>query len=117
MFDFTGTGYEVFGNCNAPKAVTYSAIIYCLRCMVGHDVPLNQGCLAPITTIVRPACSLMRLFESTITDPRGQHSVAIAQCCCCWRQRSHVAACRRRHSQSVQCLRRLAGKMMMRPCL
>ena len=30
------------GNCNAPRAVTLSAIIYCLRCMVGYDVPLNQ---------------------------------------------------------------------------
>jgi len=33
-FDFTGTGPQVLGNCNAPKAVTYSAIIYCMRCMV-----------------------------------------------------------------------------------
>ncbi|XP_044265519.1 5-oxoprolinase [Tribolium madens] len=46
--DFTGTGPEVWGNCNAPKAITLSALIYCLRCMVGHDVPLNQGCLAPV---------------------------------------------------------------------
>lgn len=46
--DFSGTGYEVWGNCNAPKAITLSALIYCLRCMVGHDVPLNQGCLAPV---------------------------------------------------------------------
>lgn len=50
--DFTGTGVEVHGNCNAPKAITLSALIYCLRCMVGHDVPLNQGCLAPIKVIV-----------------------------------------------------------------
>ena len=42
VFDFSGTGIEVYGNCNAPRAVTLSAIIYCLRCMVGHDVPLNQ---------------------------------------------------------------------------
>ena len=42
MFDFSGTGVEVYGNTNAPRAVTLSAIIYCLRCMVGHDVPLNQ---------------------------------------------------------------------------
>lgn len=48
-FDFTGTGAEVYGNTNAPRAVTYSAIIYTLRCLVGQDVPLNQGCLAPIT--------------------------------------------------------------------
>jgi 5-oxoprolinase (ATP-hydrolysing) len=40
--DFTGTGPEVWGNCNAPRAITLSALIYCLRCMVGHDVPLNQ---------------------------------------------------------------------------
>lgn len=50
-FDFTGTGEEVYGNCNAPKSVTYSAIIYCLRCMIGHDMPLNHGCLAPIEVI------------------------------------------------------------------
>lgn len=37
-----GTSYEVWGNCNAPKAITLSAVIYSLRCMVGHDVPLNQ---------------------------------------------------------------------------
>uniref|UniRef100_A0A7G3ARE1 Putative oxoprolinase n=1 Tax=Lutzomyia longipalpis TaxID=7200 RepID=A0A7G3ARE1_LUTLO len=50
--DFTGSGPEVIGNCNAPRAITLSALIYCLRCMVGHDVPLNQGCLAPIRVIV-----------------------------------------------------------------
>jgi hypothetical protein len=32
----------VYGNCNAPPAVAYSAIIYALRCMVTRDVPLNQ---------------------------------------------------------------------------
>ena len=37
-----GIGPEVFGNCNAPPAVTYSAAIYCLRCLVGADIPLNQ---------------------------------------------------------------------------
>ena len=39
---FSGTGYQVWGNCNAPRAITLSAILYCLRSMVGHDVPLNQ---------------------------------------------------------------------------
>jgi 5-oxoprolinase (ATP-hydrolysing) len=35
-------------NTNAPEAVTYSAIIYCLRCLISEDIPLNQGCLKPI---------------------------------------------------------------------
>lgn len=42
LCDFTGSGHQVWGNCNAPRAITLSALIYCLRCMVGHDVPLNQ---------------------------------------------------------------------------
>lgn len=33
-FDFAGTGYEIYGNLNAPPAVTCSAIIYCLRCLL-----------------------------------------------------------------------------------
>ncbi|EON67956.1 5-oxoprolinase (ATP-hydrolysing) [Coniosporium apollinis CBS 100218] len=48
VFDFTGTGPEVYGNINAPEAVTYSAIIYCLRSLISEDIPLNQGCLKPV---------------------------------------------------------------------
>jgi 5-oxoprolinase (ATP-hydrolysing) len=54
VFDFTGTGPEVYGNINAPQAVTYSAIIYCLRCLIKEDIPLNQGCLAPVKVIIPP---------------------------------------------------------------
>jgi 5-oxoprolinase (ATP-hydrolysing) len=50
--DFEGTGTEIWGNCNAPKAVTESAILYCLRCLIEKDLPLNYGCLIPITIIV-----------------------------------------------------------------
>ncbi|KAK4991904.1 hypothetical protein LTR50_001523 [Elasticomyces elasticus] len=49
VFDFAGTGPEVYANTNAPEAVTYSAIIYCLRCLISEDIPLNQGCLKPVT--------------------------------------------------------------------
>ena len=48
IFDFTGTGPEVYGNTNAPEAITHSAIIYCLRSLIKSDIPLNQGCLTPI---------------------------------------------------------------------
>ncbi|KAG2383667.1 hypothetical protein C9374_004338 [Naegleria lovaniensis] len=48
-FDFTGTSEMVLGNINAPKAITTSAILYSLRCLVRQDIPLNQGCLEPIT--------------------------------------------------------------------
>ncbi|CBF78035.1 hypothetical protein AN8779.2 [Aspergillus nidulans FGSC A4] len=51
-FDFTGTGVEMLSNINAPPAITHSAIIYTLRLLIGTDIPLNQGCLAPINTII-----------------------------------------------------------------
>ena len=31
VVDFDGTGTEVWGNCNAPRAISVSALIYCLR--------------------------------------------------------------------------------------
>ena len=43
---------QISGNINAPEAVTYSAIIYCLRCLISEDIPLNQGCLKPIKVII-----------------------------------------------------------------
>lgn len=54
LFDFSGTGPEIYGNINAPEAITYSAIIYCLRCLISEDIPLNQGCLRPVTVKIPP---------------------------------------------------------------
>ncbi|OBZ83149.1 Uncharacterized protein C11D3.14c [Choanephora cucurbitarum] len=48
VFDFEGTGPEVYGNTNAPESVCHSAIIYSIRCLVNQDIPLNSGCLEPI---------------------------------------------------------------------
>ncbi|GFY81766.1 oxoprolinase 1 [Actinidia rufa] len=46
--DYMDDAPEVYGNWNAPEAVTAAAVIYCLRCLVNVDIPLNQGCLAPV---------------------------------------------------------------------
>jgi 5-oxoprolinase (ATP-hydrolysing) len=35
VFDFSGTGPEVLGNTNAPRSITRSAILYCLRSLIG----------------------------------------------------------------------------------
>ncbi|KAI9306007.1 Hydantoinase B/oxoprolinase-domain-containing protein [Cunninghamella echinulata] len=53
-FDFEGTGPEVYGNTNTPESVCHSAIIYCVRCLVSQDIPLNSGCLEPINIIIPP---------------------------------------------------------------
>lgn len=51
-FDFTGSSCELLGNMNAPPAITHSAVLYCLRLLIGADIPMNQGCLAPATIIL-----------------------------------------------------------------
>ncbi|KAL4882561.1 putative 5-oxoprolinase [Aspergillus karnatakaensis] len=47
-YDFTGTGPQTWTNYNCPISVTHSAVIYTTRCLIDQDIPLNDGCLAPI---------------------------------------------------------------------
>jgi 5-oxoprolinase (ATP-hydrolysing) len=58
VFDFSGTSEMVLGNINSPKAVSVSAILYCLRCLIKQSIPLNDGCLKPIKIII-PERSLL----------------------------------------------------------
>ncbi|KAL3520218.1 hypothetical protein ACH5RR_018367, partial [Cinchona calisaya] len=58
FFDFSGTSPEVYGNWNAPEAVSAAAVIYSLRCLVNVDIPLNQGCLAPVKIYIPPGSFL-----------------------------------------------------------
>lgn len=55
--DFTGTSAVVPGNLNANRAIVTAAVMYCLRCLIDEDIPLNQGVLAPVE-IVLPECLL-----------------------------------------------------------
>ena len=58
VFDFTGTGPQVFGNTNAPPAVVHSAIIYALRAMLNKEIPLNHGCMKAVSIVI-PKGSLL----------------------------------------------------------
>ncbi|TBU48976.1 cytoplasmic protein [Dichomitus squalens] len=58
VLDFEGTGCEIRGNLNSPISVVHSAVIYCMRAMLDMDIPLNAGCLVPITVKI-PEGSLL----------------------------------------------------------
>ncbi|KAM0426116.1 hypothetical protein ACHAPT_008747 [Fusarium lateritium] len=47
IYDFAGSGPQMWGNYNCPISITHSAIIYSIRCLVNLEIPLNEGCLAP----------------------------------------------------------------------
>lgn len=52
IIDFTGTSPQHRGNYNAPQAVTRAVVLYVFRTLVGKSIPLNEGCLKPLTIIV-----------------------------------------------------------------
>ncbi|MDZ4088839.1 MAG: hydantoinase B/oxoprolinase family protein [Tabrizicola sp.] len=52
VVDFTGTSPQHRGNYNAPQAVTRAVVLYVFRTLVGKAIPLNEGCLKPLTIIV-----------------------------------------------------------------
>ena len=58
VVDFTGTSGIHPGNYNAPRAVAHAAVLYVFRCLVDAVIPLNEGCLKPIT-IVLPENSMI----------------------------------------------------------
>ena len=58
VVDFTGTSGIHPGNYNAPRAVAHAAVHYVFRCMVDAAIPLNEGCLKPVT-IVLPENSMI----------------------------------------------------------
>jgi len=65
--DFAGTDGAVDDNLNAPHAVTMAAILYVLRLLVGKPIPLNSGCLRPVT---------VRIPEGSLLSPEPQRAVA-----------------------------------------
>ncbi|OAA53586.1 Hydantoinase B/oxoprolinase [Niveomyces insectorum RCEF 264] len=74
VFDFTGTGPEHHGNLNCPPACMYSSILYCLRCMISSDIPLNQGCLQPIEIVCPPGTLLTPSFSAATVGSTGETS-------------------------------------------
>jgi N-methylhydantoinase B len=49
--DFSGSSPQRSGAINAVAAVTVSATLYVMRCLLGEDTPVNQGSLVPLRVI------------------------------------------------------------------
>ncbi|MBB4631331.1 hydantoinase B/oxoprolinase family protein [Sphingosinicella soli] len=64
--DFTGTSAQLPDNFNAPLSVCRAAVLYVFRTLVDDDIPMNEGCLRPITLIVP---------EGSMLNPRAGAAV------------------------------------------
>ncbi|MFT4075515.1 MAG: hydantoinase B/oxoprolinase family protein [Asticcacaulis sp.] len=66
IIDFTGTDAARSGNFNAPPSVTRASVLFAFRCLVGDDLPLNEGCMKPLNLI---------LPEGSFLSPAPGHAV------------------------------------------
>lgn len=65
-FDFTGTDKVNQSNFNAPQAVVQASILYVLRSLIDEPIPLNEGCLNPIT---------IHVPDGSMLDPKYPRAV------------------------------------------
>ncbi|MGB5812327.1 MAG: hydantoinase B/oxoprolinase family protein [Polyangiales bacterium] len=65
--DFRDTDDAVDNNLNTPRAVTLAAVLYVMRVLIGKSIPLNSGCMRPVTIRVRPG---------SLLDPEPWRAVA-----------------------------------------
>ncbi|MBF0561834.1 MAG: hydantoinase B/oxoprolinase family protein [Alphaproteobacteria bacterium] len=58
VIDFSGTSPQSPGNINAPRAITRAAVLYVFRTLINEPIPLNEGCLVPLTLLIPPGSLL-----------------------------------------------------------
>jgi 5-oxoprolinase (ATP-hydrolysing) len=75
--DFSGTSAQLPNNFNAPKAVCMAAVLYVFRTLVGDDIPLNAGCLKPLTVTVPERSMLNPAYPAAVVSGNVETSSAI----------------------------------------
>ncbi|MBY8829393.1 hydantoinase B/oxoprolinase family protein [Hephaestia mangrovi] len=78
VIDFVGTSEQRPGNFNAPPAVTRAVVLYVFRCLVGSDLPLNEGCLAPLDIRIPDGSFLAPTPGSAVVAGNTEISQAVA---------------------------------------
>jgi 5-oxoprolinase (ATP-hydrolysing) len=80
VIDFTGTSAQLDNAFNAPRAVTKAAVLYVMRCLVADAIPLNAGCMTPITLILPEGCLLNPAFPAAVVAGNVETSQAVTDC-------------------------------------
>ncbi len=76
--DFAGTDAATAGNLNAPLAVTRSAVLFALRCLLDPTAPSNVGLEEPIEIVAPPGCLVNAEFPAAVVAGNVETSQRIA---------------------------------------
>jgi len=75
--DFAGTSPQRPTNFNAPLSVTRAAVLYVLRTLVDDEIPLNEGCLKPVTLKVPEGSMLNPRYPAAVVAGNVETSQAV----------------------------------------
>jgi 5-oxoprolinase (ATP-hydrolysing) len=78
--DFTGTSPQQLNNFNAPFSISRAATLYVFRTMIDDAIPMNDGCLRPITLVVPEGSMLNPLYPAAVVAGNVETSQAITDC-------------------------------------
>ena len=78
--DFTGTSAQQPTNFNAPSAVCKAAVLYVFRTLVDDEIPMNAGCLKPLTIVIPEGSMLSPRYPAAVVAGNVETSQAITDC-------------------------------------
>jgi 5-oxoprolinase (ATP-hydrolysing) len=77
IIDFSGTSPQQPNNFNAPRAVCVAAVLYVFRTLVDDQIPLNAGCLKPLSLIVPEGSMLSPRWPAAVVAGNVETSTCI----------------------------------------
>ena len=75
--DFTGTSAQQRTNFNAPSAVCKAAVLYVFRTLVDDEIPMNAGCLKPISIVIPEGSMLSPRYPAAVVAGNVETSQAV----------------------------------------
>jgi 5-oxoprolinase (ATP-hydrolysing) len=66
IFDFTGTSGQLPDNFNAPYSIVRAASLYVVRTLIDDAIPMNDGCLRPISLVVPEGSMLNPKYPAAV---------------------------------------------------
>jgi 5-oxoprolinase (ATP-hydrolysing) len=80
VVDFAGTSDQQPNNFNAPHSICRAATLYVFRTLVDDAIPLNDGCMRPITLKVPEGSMLNPHFPAAVVAGNVETSQVITDC-------------------------------------
>jgi 5-oxoprolinase (ATP-hydrolysing) len=75
--DFAETSSQREDNFNAPAAVCRAAVLYVFRTLVADDIPMNEGCLKPISISIPERSMLNPVYPGAVVAGNVETSQVI----------------------------------------